>query len=194
MRPDSRTSPWTSSIPFDHQDEAGAPPDSVAHTEALFNYVKPPIHGWAFERLRQGLSRPLTTFELESAYDGLSRWTNYWLTWRRIPGHELPYYQHGNDSGWDNATTFDRDRIIEAPDLAAFLVVQLDVLADLGRELGREVDAWEGARAKLFAALLQQLWTTDGFVAVGAVSGEASTNSSLQTCFPWSSAIDFPSR
>ena len=170
-------------IPFDHQDEAGALPDSVAHTEALFNYVKPPIHGWAFQRLRQGLSRPLTTSELERAYDGLSRWTNYWLTWRRIPGHELPYYQHGNDSGWDNATTFDRDRLIEAPDLAAFLVAQLDVLADLGRELGREVDAWEGARAQLFAALLQ-LWTTDGFVAVGAVSGEASTNSSLLTVLP----------
>ena len=91
-------------IPFDHQDAFGALPDSFAHSEALYNYVKPPIHGWAFQRLRQSLARPLTTAELEMAYDRLSRWTDYWLTSRRVPGHTLPHYQHGNDSGWDNAT------------------------------------------------------------------------------------------
>ena len=171
-------------IPFDHQDEAGALPDSLAHSEALYNYVKPPIHGWAFQRLRGTLSRPLTAAELEMAYDGLSRWTNYWLTSRRVPGHSLPYYQHGNDSGWDNATTFDRDRIIEAPDLAAFLVVQLDVLTGLGRELGRQVEEWDAARGELFDALLRQLWTSDGFVAVGARSGDVSSTSSLLTLVP----------
>jgi hypothetical protein len=50
----------------------------------------------------------------------------------------------GNDTGWDNSTTFDHDRVIEAPDLAAFLVVQLDVLPELAAELGRdgETDEW----------------------------------------------------
>ena len=34
-------------LPFDHQDETGALPDSVTHSEVLYNFVKPPIHGWA---------------------------------------------------------------------------------------------------------------------------------------------------
>jgi glycogen debranching enzyme len=170
-------------LPFDHQDEAGALPDSLSHSEALYNYVKPPIHGWAFRRLRETLGRPLTTPELEMAYDGLCRWTDYWLTWRRVPGHQLPYYQHGNDSGWDNATTFDAGRLIEAPDLAAFLVIQLDVLTELGLELGKRVDAWQTAREELYDALLK-LWTSDGFVAIGPLSGRRSTTSSLLTLLP----------
>ncbi len=34
-------------VPFDHQDPSGALPDSVTHSEVLYNFVKPPIHGWA---------------------------------------------------------------------------------------------------------------------------------------------------
>lgn len=30
---------------FDHQDERGGLPDSVTHSEVLYNFVKPPIHG-----------------------------------------------------------------------------------------------------------------------------------------------------
>ena len=45
-------------LPFDHQDAAGALPDSVAHSEVLHNYVKPPIHGWALQQLRRRLPQP----------------------------------------------------------------------------------------------------------------------------------------
>ena len=64
---------------------------------------------------------------------------------RRAPATHLPHYQHGNDSGWDNATTFDPRRVvIETADLAAFLVLQLRELADLAAELGRAGDAAGG--------------------------------------------------
>ncbi|HEX5088037.1 MAG TPA: trehalase family glycosidase [Nocardioides sp.] len=170
--------------PFDHQDEWGALPDSITHSEALYNYVKPPIHGWAFARLRQASPRALSRPELELVHDRLSRWSDYWLTCRRVPGHVLPYYQHGNDSGWDNATTFDLDRVVEAPDLAAFLAVQLDVLAGLARELGHRTERWERESEALVAALLDQLWTPEGFVAVGASSGRRSGTTSLLTLLP----------
>lgn len=45
-------------LPFDHQDESGALPDSVTHSEVLRNFVKPPIHGWAFGHLRRKLPTP----------------------------------------------------------------------------------------------------------------------------------------
>ena len=42
-------------LPFDHQDPTGALPDSVTHSEVLYNFVKPPIHGWALRHLRRRL-------------------------------------------------------------------------------------------------------------------------------------------
>ncbi len=170
--------------PFDHQDATGALPDSITHSEVLYNYVKPPIHGWTLRRLRSALARPLTEPELTVIHDHLVRWSRFWLERRRRPGHELPYYQHGNDSGWDNATTFDVDRVVEAPDLAGFLVLQLEVLADLADELGLPADDWKQQRDQLLEALLGQLWTGEAFQAVGAVSGRASTTTSLLALLP----------
>jgi hypothetical protein len=170
--------------PFDHLDAAGALPDSISHSEMLLNYVKPPIHGWAFSRLRPILGRDLTHDELDEIYQGLARWTEFWLTARRAPGHRLPHYQHGNDSGWDNATTFDADRLIEAPDLAAFLVLQLETVAALGDELGYPVERWKATRDDILSALVEQLWTADGFVAVGVLNGRVSSTSSLLRLLP----------
>ncbi|WP_286308247.1 amylo-alpha-1,6-glucosidase [Agromyces mangrovi Wang et al. 2018] len=179
--------------PFDLQDESGAMPDSVTHSEVLYNFVKPPIHGWAFSRLRERSPRALSRDELVEAYERLSKWTRFWLDYRTAPGHELPYYQHGNDSGWDNSTTFDTDRVIESPELAAFLLVQLGVLADLADELALDgADEWRATRARLRAALLAQLSDNEGFFAVGALSGARSKRTSLLNLLPVLAADAFP--
>lgn len=171
--------------PFDHQESSGALPDSITHSEVLYNFVKPPIHGWAFRELRSRLARPLTDGELLDVYDRLAAWSRFWLERRTVPGGDLPHYQHGNDSGWDNATTFDRDRVIESPDLAVFLAVQADVLADLAAELDlAEADAWREHRDRLVAACLERLSDADGFFAVGASTGERSAGRSLLTLLP----------
>ncbi len=178
--------------PFDHQDATGAPPDSVTHSEVLYNYVKPPIHGWALVKLRDRLSRPLDAAELTDVYGRLARWSTFWLDFRRVPGRALPYYQHGNDSGWDNSTTFDRDRVIESPDLAAFLVVQLDVLAALAEELGMPDSRWSEEATRVREALLSSLWDGENFVAHAADSGRASTTTSLLNLLPIVSGSRLP--
>ncbi|MFD0663105.1 MGH1-like glycoside hydrolase domain-containing protein [Thermocatellispora tengchongensis] len=119
----------------------------------------------------------------DEIYRLLERWTTFWLTARRVPGHELPHYQHGNDSGWDNATTFDPGRVVETADLAAFLVLQM-------RELARRApdpDAaarWSGAADRMRDALLAELWTGDRFVARCAHSGATWSSSSLLDLMP----------
>ena len=170
--------------PFDYQDNTGAPPDSVTHSEVLYNYVKPPIHGWALVKLRERMPHPLDEAQLADIYDRLSRWSSFWLDYRRVEGRSLPYYQHGNDSGWDNSTTFDLDRVIEAPDLAAFLMVQLDVLTALADELGVDGSRWSGESARLREALLGTLWDGENFVAIGATSGRTSSATSLLNLLP----------
>lgn len=181
--------------PFDHQDANGALPDSVTHSEVLYNFVKPPIHGWALRELRSRLARPLTEAELSDVYDRLARWCRFWLESRTAPGSDLPHYQHGNDSGWDNATTFDADRIIESPDLAVFLAVQVDALADLADELGLDGAAvWRAHRDRLISASVDRLSDDDGFFAVGARTGARSGGRSLLTLLPILGAELLPER
>ncbi|WP_106815014.1 amylo-alpha-1,6-glucosidase [Microbacterium timonense] len=173
--------------PFDHQDPEGALPDSIAHSERLYNFVKPPIHGWALRRMRAAGWEP-TPSQLRDAYDGLARWTHFWLARRTSPASVLPVYQHGNDSGWDNSTAFDRDRVIHSPDLAAFLIIQLEVLAGLARELGEDHLPWQQRRDDIRAALMAELWRGDGFVTRGVEGGSSAgadgTRTSLITLLP----------
>ncbi|MFF4015044.1 amylo-alpha-1,6-glucosidase [Streptomyces sp. NPDC001843] len=174
------------SLPFDHQDEAGALPDSVTHSEVLYNFVKPPIHGWALWHLRERLPEPLGRTQLADAYDRLARWTDFWLTARRTPGAALPHYQHGNDSGWDNATTFDPERVAVTADLAAFLTLQLRVLADVANELGKPDDTrrWTRTAEATQAAMLETLWTGDRFVARSADGSDTWSSAGLLDLMP----------
>jgi glycogen debranching enzyme len=181
-------------LPFDHQDRTGALPDSITHSEILYNYVKPPVHGWALRQVRQHLRTPLDRAELATTYDRLARWTDFWLAARRVPGHELPHYQHGNDSGWDNATTFDEHRVIETADLAAFLIIQLRQLAELATELQRPEAAthWNRAANRVRAAMLNLLWTGDRFGARSTETGQLRTGTSLLDLMPIVLGADLP--
>ncbi|WP_406396249.1 trehalase family glycosidase [Streptomyces sp. NBC_00882] len=174
------------SLPFDHQDETGALPDSVTHSEVLYNFVKPPIHGWALGHLRRRLPKPPSRAQLADVYARLARWTDFWLTARCAPGADLPHYQHGNDSGWDNATTFDPERVVVTADLAAFLTLQLRELADLADELEQPDDArrWTRTADATQAAMLDTLWTGDRFIARSTDGSDTWSSASLLDLMP----------
>ncbi|MFJ8545034.1 amylo-alpha-1,6-glucosidase [Streptomyces sp. NPDC093586] len=174
------------SLPFDHQDDSGALPDSVTHSEVLHNFVKPPIHGWALGHLRRRLPHPLGAARLAEAYERLARWTEFWLTSRRAPGATLPHYQHGNDSGWDNATTFDPERVVVTADLAAFLVLQLRELAGMAHELELLDDArrWTRTADAVQAAMLDELWSDGRFVTRSVGSGDTWSSAGLLDLMP----------
>ncbi|WP_020647205.1 amylo-alpha-1,6-glucosidase [Amycolatopsis balhimycina] len=166
-------------VVFDHQDDQGALPDSITHAEVLRNFVKPPIHGWTLSRLRGRLPGGLP--EKERVYRQLAAWTTFWLDHRRVPGQPFAHYEHGNDSGWDNATPFAERRLVRTPDLAAFLVLQLNELAVLAVELKDPGAAarWRSLAGDLLTALLDRLWDGTRFV-----SQPVSTGSSLLDLMP----------
>ncbi|SHM86920.1 amylo-alpha-1,6-glucosidase [Actinacidiphila paucisporea] len=173
-------------LPFDHQDETGALPDSVTHSEVLYNFVKPPVHGWTLRRLRDRLPRQPGPDRLRETYRRLKHWTDFWLVARTAPDQALPHYQHGNDSGWDNATTFDAHRVLVTADLAGFLVLQLAELAELGKELGLtdEAERYLRTAESVQTALFEQLWSGSRFRARSPHTGEASTSRSLLDLMP----------
>ena len=102
-----------------------------------------------------------------------------------MPGHDLPHYQHGNDSGWDNATTFDPHHVIETVDLAAFLVLQLRELAAIAGELDDPGAArhWTAAADRLVAAIIAT-WNGYAFLARDAHTGTTWTSASLLDLMP----------
>jgi glycogen debranching enzyme len=169
-------------VVFDHQDASGALPDVIGHSFVSYGYVKPPVQGWTLRRLRQRLD--LSPDVLREVFDKTARLTEFWLRLRRRPGHRLPYYQHGNDSGWDNATLFDVGRVLETPDLGILVAIQLDVLAEIADELADpRADAWRSERDAIVAAVLAELWTGDTFVAV-TPDGRTSSTTSLLRLIP----------
>jgi glycogen debranching enzyme len=123
---------------------------------------------------------------LNEVYLPLSRWTDWWFANRDTDGDGIPEYQNGNDSGWDNATPFSLGVPLESPDLAAYLVVQMDVLADVASRIGRPADArrWRARADRLFAQMMQTQWRGDRFVASLAGSDRTTEADSLLLWVP----------
>lgn len=171
---------------FDHQDESGQIPDFVNDVRFLTCFVKPPIHGWILTRMIE-FSGTLPPDRLAQAYNMLSRWTDWWFRFRNPDEDGLPVYWHGNDSGWDNGSVFDVTLPLKAPDLAAFLVVQMDFLADQAGRLKRceEAERWRARSNATLHALLDTLWDGTRFRCISAVTHKAAaTSDSVFGCLP----------
>ncbi len=150
---------------IDSQADDGSLPDSVGDGDVSRNFVKPPIHGWAYSRMRR--MNP-EFFEnpgrMAETYGRLVRWTDWWTSRRDRSRSGLCAYDHGNDSGWDNSTAFLEMPPIETPDLQAFLVLQMEELAFLAGKTGRaaEAAAWKNRAAGLLGRMTETLFDADG--------------------------------
>lgn len=171
---------------FDHQHETGQIPDFINDVRYLTRFVKPPIHGWILSRMVD-FGFELSGERLQTAYDKLTKWTNWWLNHRNPDGDGLPVYWHGNDSGWDNCTVFDVPPPFKSPDLAAFLITQMDYLAVLADMLDRPDDAgdWRRRADATLSALIDTLWDGERFQCISTRTGEeANPSDSVFNCLP----------
>lgn len=161
----------------DHQDESGAYPDFINDTYVSFSCVKPPIHGWAYQRLIQQDHYFAEETRLKKMYDSIAKATNFWLTKRKQVKTGLIYYSHGNDSGWDNASIFKAGMPVSAPDLIAYLALQCGILAEWATTLAFHESSkkWHKTKEKLLQQLLTLYYNKENeqFVALNARTGEA---------------------
>jgi len=164
---------------FDHQDASGALPDVILNRRIVWNFLKPPVHGWAILRLiREGV---VDKARAEQIYEPLSAWTRYWFEARDYDRDGIPQYDHGNDSGWDNASPFSDGPLVESPELPAFLAVQMDALSELAALLGKASESrnWK-SRAEALAELSLSHFPHDGRMpCLRSGSHEALPNRSL---------------
>ena len=161
-------------LPFDRQTPLGQLPDLLNDVHSQYNFVKPPIHGWAYMAMLSANAFFADPDRLAEVYRKLSAWQDWWLNCRNPSGDGLPLYHHGNDSGWDNGTAFDVGFPVKGPDLATFLILQADALAELAGRLGRPTDAQahRDQAERIFAALIDRLWSGERFLCPHAESGQ----------------------
>lgn len=171
---------------FDHQNESGQIPDFINDMRIMTNFVKPPIHGWILSRMLD-ITGGISEERMRDAYRKLAQWTKWWFTFRVPDADGLPTYWHGNDSGWDNGSVFDVGFPVKSPDLAAFLIVQMDLLAKFAQrfDLLEDVELWRQNAERLLKALLSTLWDGARFQCRHAPSGRVNEQSdSVFGCLP----------
>lgn len=170
---------------FNGQDSTGRLPDYINDRYAYWAFTKPPVHGWAFAQLRAQAPDAYWPNRLRQVLGWLEAQLGFWMSGPRLGA--LPAYRHGNDAGWDNATCFAEGGPLASPDLATFLILQLDEIAALHRALGQPEQAQQAVlRADaLCDALCRDLWQGTGFVARLATDGRVvETGDSLLLYLP----------
>jgi hypothetical protein len=172
-------------VMFDFQDADGAMPDSVNDRMALWNFVKPPVHGWTIDRFLLR-NEPAFADRLKEAYEPLSRWTSWWMDHRDSDGDGIPEYNHGNDSGWDNATVFKDGCPVEASDLTTYLIIQMNTLAGIATRLGKasESSKWRESARTLQEKFMKHSWRNGRFVSPRSGSHSVAPGDSLIDWMP----------
>ncbi|MBB6126212.1 amylo-alpha-1,6-glucosidase [Mucilaginibacter lappiensis] len=172
-------------VVFDQQDSTGALPDYINPHHMVWEFRKPPIHGWTLGQLME--HSQLSQKQLAEIYPKLVKWTNYWFIYRDGNHNGLPEYYHGNDSGWDNGSALGVEFPIEGADLATFLIKQMEVLAKVAIKLGKQKEAayWNRRADTTLNKMISNFWDGEKFVSKNALSGKVNKDSrSLMAYLP----------
>ncbi len=169
-------------IPLDYQDEHGAVPDLVNDVFCLYNFCKPPIYGWALNKIEKHTNIDYETLKL--FYDKISKNTKWWYSHRDSDNDYICEYLHGNDSGWDNSTLFLGEPPVETPDLQTFLILQMDYLISCCKRLNLADDLtyWQNLQSTCLSAMIEHCFLDDFSVAKKSGTHEMTLEKSL-ICF-----------
>jgi len=170
---------------IDAQDKSGVFPDKINDYLIDWSFCKPPVHGWALKKMID-CSDYISKDRLKEIYTPLCNWTKWWFTYRDDDHDGIPQYNHGNDSGWDNSTVFNEGCPVESPDLAALLIIQMEVLAEVAVRLDKEDESrvWGKSADTLLEKLLAHSWKEDRFIAPKSGSHETCPHDSLLVYVP----------
>ncbi|MDB6077670.1 MAG: hypothetical protein JWO82_1417 [Akkermansiaceae bacterium] len=154
-------------LPFALQKEDGQLPDKTGPEDAFLDCTKPPIQGWALGKLMDRHEVP--NARLEAIYPKLVKWTDFWFAKRDHNGNGIPGYSGVNpgwDSGWDNSTVSGGEGENEAPELQAYLILQMKTLARIAIQLGRTNEAivWTDRAAAHLKLFRETYWREDRLV------------------------------
>ncbi|MFE4949287.1 amylo-alpha-1,6-glucosidase [Leifsonia sp. NPDC056665] len=129
---------------------------AIADPTAPIPLTKPPLAAWALRRLEGYVDDPAF---FDSAWETVARSQDWWFAHSDLDGDGMPEYGHPYSSGLDDSPVFDAELPVASPDLAAYLILQDDLLAGRARAIG-DVDgaSLHTSRASRTLALLEAMW------------------------------------
>lgn len=122
---------------FENADESGALPDSVTPYKVEFGFTKPPVHSFIYEMLMERNPFFCEKEQIEKIYKPLCKNFKWWTSARL----NAPVYWHGNESGADNATCFDKFSSVKSPDLYAMLSYTAKMLSKFAEILDKKAES-----------------------------------------------------
>lgn len=122
---------------YDNLDADGAMPDTICPFGVERGFTKPPVHAFIYAILMKLHPYFCERTQIERIYPAMRRNFFWWLHGRQ----NAPIYWHGNESGADNATCFDRYPHIQSPDLYAMLSCTADLLSTFAETLDDSTSA-----------------------------------------------------
>ncbi len=160
------------------QDETGCFPNMTTEVNYMWGFGTPQLFGWSLRRMFEVNPGIATTENLEKIYEPLGRAVDFWFKYQDDDHDSIPQYNHCNESGMDNSTAFDMGMSAESPDLCAYLVTEMDLLADIAKQLKKpEADYWKTRADVLLDKMIKNLWIDGKFVARRTDNGEYNENS-----------------
>lgn len=153
---------------FRYQDDYGMLPDCLYDSYQSFGGCKPPLQGVALEFLKKYTDFSFVSAkEYLSLYKGLSDLVFWWLSFRDTDNDGIAQYDTADESGWDDSSFFSLGGPIEAPDLATYLILSMDNLAEIAERLGRTYEAreWKSRASSMLEKMLAFFWTGEKFEA-----------------------------
>ena len=173
---------------IDMQSPQGQFPDFYDDFKVLGQCIKPPIQGWALKWIMKDhdLKAEIPADKLFAIYEGFGRWAN-WFTRVRDDDHDgMPQYEHGDESGFDDSSLFEKSNIIDSPDLSAYLVLLYEALGDLAGMLNRADEAadWNRRSKELLNKMIAKFWNGEKFVAFVHKTGEVTDTESIMHYIP----------
>jgi len=119
--------------------------------------TKPPVMAWAALKVDELVS---DLGFLQEIYEPLVRWNAWWFSMNDDDADGLAQYNHPYSSGLDDNPLWDYGMPVEAPDLNTYLCIQMDSLAVIAENLGREREAimWRRRSTALTQRMIDDLW------------------------------------
>lgn len=157
---------------FDYQEETGVLPDWINSHRYNHSYLKPPIVGLILRTLiRNGVC--ISDEHLRKTCAALERIVEFWFKYRDNDHDGIPEYQHGNDSGADNSTVYDLAPNVEAPDLCAYLIEDMDLLSECEARFGNSERAeyWKRRADELTERFIAHSYDAEKGAFVSRISG-----------------------
>ncbi|MBI4278892.1 MAG: glycogen debranching protein [Armatimonadetes bacterium] len=151
-------------VVLDHQRLDGMLPDAVFDEGTVGRLThpvhaavtKPPVAAWVVWRIYEASGE--REF-LEEVYEPLCQWNRWWFT-HDIDGDGIPQYDHPFSSGLDDSPLWDDGLPVESPDLATYLVIDMEHLAKIAGAIGEieEARRWMERSAALSHRLVEHFY------------------------------------